>query len=122
MHGMWEWCKGQYGSESFTTMQWDTAHNGIAFMYGMHAHGGEHFTAIQWDTIYNNSVTLMYTGCHIQRNRQLDANSHVRDNTYGTWMSVTIMYIRSMWIYNGMYIEVCQSEQGKFGHKTESQH
>jgi len=49
---------------------------------------------------------------------EVKENSHVRDNTYGTCMSITITYIRPMQIYNGTYIEVCHSEQGDFGHKT----
>ena len=67
-------------------------------------------------------VIYWYKGCHSQRNRQLDVNSHVRDNTYRTWTSITIMYIGPMLIYNGTYIEVHHSEQGNFGPKTVNQH
>ena len=63
----------------------------------------------------------MYTWCHHWRNRQLDVNSHVCDKTYVTWMSIMITYIGPMRIYNGMYIELCHSEQGNFGHKTVNQ-
>ena len=32
-------------------------------------------------------------GCHSWRNRQLDANSYIRDNIYRTWTSIKMMYI-----------------------------
>jgi len=63
----------------------------------------------------------MYTGCHSWRNKWLDANSHIHDNAYRTWTSIMIMYIGPMQIYNGMYIEVCHSKQGNFGHRNVNQ-